>query len=47
MVWTKEMDLDLLKEIAAEGVMPQKPKSREKGSAWQKVVDNINSPSRL
>ena len=43
MVWTKEMDLDLLKEIAAEGVMHQKPKSREKGSAWQKVVDNINS----
>jgi hypothetical protein len=42
MVWAKEMDLELLKEIADEGVMHQKPKSKEKGSAWQKVVDNIN-----
>ena len=43
MVWTKEKDLVLLQEVAAEGVMHQKPKSRGRGSAWQKVVDNINS----
>ena len=42
MVWTREKDLVLLQEIAAEGVMHQKPKSRDKGCAWQKVVDNIN-----
>ena len=29
MVWTKEKDLVLLQEVAAEGVMHQKPKSRE------------------
>ena len=43
MVWTKEKDLVLLQEVAAEGVMHQKPKSRDRGSAWQKVVDSINS----
>ena len=43
MVWTKEKDLVLLQEVAVEGVMHQKPKSRDRGSAWQKVVDSINS----
>ena len=42
MMWTREKDLVLLQEIAAEGVMHQKPKSRDTGCAWQKVVDNIN-----
>ena len=43
MVWNKEKDLVLLKEIAAEGFMHQKPKSRDNGAPWQKVVDNINA----
>ena len=33
----------LLQEVAADGVMHQKPKSRDTGSAWQKVADSINS----
>ena len=43
MVRTKEKDLVLQQEVAVEGVMHQKPKSRDRGSAWQKVVDSINS----
>ena len=43
MVWTKKKDLIMLQEVAAEGVMHQKPKSRDRGSAWQKVFDSINS----
>ena len=38
MVWTKEKDLVLLQEVAAEGVMHQKPKSRDRGSAWWLIV---------
>ena len=45
MVWSKAKDLILLKEIAAEGVMSNKPRSRERGHGmqWQRVADNITA----
>ena len=43
MVWSKAKDLILLKEIAAEGVMSNKPWSRERGMQWQRVADNITA----
>ena len=41
MVWSEQRDLMLLKEIAAEGVLTKKEKSRERGSGWQTVADNL------
>ena len=43
MVWSDEKDLDLLKEVAVEGVLKQRQKSRDRGAGWQKVADNLNS----
>ena len=42
MVWSDEKDLDLLKEVAVEGVLKQRQKSRDKGAGWQKLADNLN-----
>ena len=42
MVWSKAKDLALLKEIAAEGVLVHKQRSRERGMQWQKVADNMS-----
>ena len=42
MVWSKAKDLILLKEIAAEGVMLHRQRSRERGMQWQRVADNIS-----
>ena len=42
MVWSKAKDLVLLKEIAAEGVMVHRQRSRERGMQWQRVADNIS-----
>lgn len=41
MVWSEQKDLTLLKEIAAEGVLTKKEKSRERGSGWQTVAENL------
>ena len=41
MVWSKAKDLILLKEIAAEGVMLHRQRSRERGMQWQRLADNI------
>ena len=43
MVWNGEKDKAMLKEMAAAGVMYKKPKSRDRGAAWEKVVNNLNS----
>ena len=43
MVWSDEKDLDLLIEVAVEGDLKQRQKSRDRGSGWQKVADNLNS----
>ena len=42
MVWSDEKDLDLLKEVAVEGVLKQRQKSRDRGAGWQKVADILN-----
>ena len=41
MVWSEQRDLTLLKEIAAEGVLTKKEKSRERGSGWQTAAENL------
>ena len=43
MVWNNEKDKTMLKEMAAEGVMHKKLKSRDRGASWQKVVNNLNA----
>ena len=42
MVWSNAKDLHLLKQIAAEGVLTHKQISKERGTKWQKVADNIS-----
>lgn len=42
MEWNEPMDVMLLKEIAAEGVMRNKYKSQERGKSWEKVAENLN-----
>ena len=42
MVWLKAKDLQLLEEIATEGVLTHKQRSKERGAKWQKVADNIS-----
>jgi hypothetical protein len=43
MVWSKDKDLILLKEIAAVGVLSHKQRSRERGLGWQSVADNVST----
>lgn len=42
MVWTKEKDLFLLKELSAEGVLTHKPRSKERGTLWQTVAAKMH-----
>jgi repressor of nif and glnA expression len=42
MVWSKQKDLALLKEVTAEGVFIHKQRSREQGMQGQKVADNMS-----
>ena len=42
MVWSNVKDLQLLKQIAAEGVPTLKQRSKERGTKWKKVADNIS-----
>ena len=41
MVWSNAKDLQLLKQIAVEGVLTHKQRSKDRGTKWQKVADNI------
>ncbi|XP_028403404.1 UPF0746 protein DDB_G0281095-like [Dendronephthya gigantea] len=43
MVWSKDKDLILLKEVAALGVLTHKQRSRERGLGWQSVADNVST----
>jgi myosin heavy subunit len=43
MVWKQDMDKVLLQEMVAEGVLHHKPKSRNRGISWQRVVDKVNA----
>ena len=53
MVWSEQRDLMLLKEIAAEGVLTKKEKSREGGQGgklWQTIFvqfSTLNYPQGL
>ena len=40
-VWTSDKDLTMLKEIAAEGLLTQKQKSRERGAGWIAVATRM------
>ncbi len=43
MVWTKEKDSFLLREVAAEGVLTHKLRSKERGTLWQTVAIKMNA----
>lgn len=40
-VWTEPKDLLMLKEVAAEGVLQHKLKSRERGAGWLAVASRL------
>lgn len=42
MVCSYDMDLTMLKELAAEGVFRVKPNTRGKGAAWARIVNHLN-----
>ncbi|CAB4004198.1 Hypothetical predicted protein [Paramuricea clavata] len=42
MVWSEQRDVTFLREVAAEGLFAKKEKSRERGSGWQTVANNLN-----
>ena len=42
MVWSNAKDLQLLKQIATEGVLTHKQRSKQRGTKRQKVADNIS-----
>mgnify|MGYP002803395104 CR=1 FL=1 len=43
MVWTKDKESFLLKEVAAEGVLTHKPRSKERGTLWQAIAIKLNA----
>ena len=43
MVWFEQRDVTFLREVAAEGLLTKKEKSRERGAGWQTVANNLNS----
>ena len=43
MVWTKEKESFLLREVAAEGVPTHKLRSKERGTLWQTVAIKMNA----
>ena len=43
MVWTKDKESFLLKEVAAEGVLTHKPRSKERGTLWQTIAIKLNA----
>jgi hypothetical protein len=43
MVWSQDMDKTMLQEMAAEGVLHHKLKSRSRGISWQRVADKVNA----
>ena len=45
MKWTKQHDLELIKEILAERPFDHAKGSRQIGITWQRIVDNLNARS--
>ncbi len=43
MVWTKEKESFLLREVAAEGALTHKLRSKERGTLWQTVAIKMNA----
>ena len=43
LTWNKQMDIELLREVAAEGVLKHKAGSRERGAGWQVVANKLGS----
>lgn len=43
MVWTKDKELFLLKEVSAEGVLTHKLRSKERGTLWQTIAIKMNA----
>ena len=43
MVWTKDKESFLLKEVAAEGVLTHKLRSKERGTLWQTIAIKMNA----
>ena len=41
LVWNQKKDLCLLKEIAVEGALQHKAKSRERGTSWLNVANKL------
>ncbi|XP_028415549.1 UPF0746 protein DDB_G0281095-like [Dendronephthya gigantea] len=41
--WNEQKDIHLLREIAAEGVLQHKAKSRDRGAGWQLVASKLGS----
>ena len=41
MVWS-ELSVTFLREVAAEGLLTEKEKSRGRGAGWQTVANNLN-----
>nr|XP_047132903.1 uncharacterized protein LOC124811426 [Hydra vulgaris] len=42
MQWNIEKDIMMMREVAALGVLIQKPGSKERGQLWQQVSDSLN-----
>ncbi len=43
MVWSEQRDVICLREVAAEGLLTKKEKSRERGAGLQTVANNLHS----
>ena len=43
MVWVKDKESLLLKEVAAEGVLTHKSRSKERGTLWQTTAIKLNA----
>ena len=41
--WTKGKESFLLKEVAAEGVLTHKPRSKKRGTLWQTIAIKLNA----
>ena len=43
MVWTKDKESFLLKEVAGEGVLTHQSRSKERGTLWQTIAIKLNA----
>ena len=43
MYWSESKDLVMMKEVAASGILHEKPYSKERGAMWQEIAKSINA----